>query len=135
MAQVEEVLCILCQKQFLTKILIPSSTLCSSRARWPMAPNFCSKGNRKSQFSHRLIEIICQAHQISQFQSTGLLSLASFTMANETKRKRFTQPLSVSFKQTFVIWYMYLMFSIMITVCVKEYAKTIEIIFAAKYTA
>ena len=30
---------------------------------------------------------------------------------------------------------MYLMFSIMITVCVKEYAKTIEIIFAAKYTA
>lgn len=134
MAQVEEVLCILCQKQFLTKILIPSSTLCSSRARWPMAPNFCSKGNRKSQFSHRLIEIICQAHQISQFQSTGLLSLASFTMANETKRKRFTQPLSVSFKQTFVIW-QYLMFSIMITVCVKEYAKTIEIIFAAKHTA
>ena len=30
---------------------------------------------------------------------------------------------------------MYLMFSIMITVCVKEYAKTIEIIFAAKHTA
>ena len=27
------------------------------------------------------------------------------------------------------------MFSIMITVCVKEYAKTIEIIFATKYTA
>ena len=30
---------------------------------------------------------------------------------------------------------MYLMFPIMITVCVKEYAKTIEIIFAAKHTA
>ena len=30
---------------------------------------------------------------------------------------------------------MYLMFSIMITVCVKEYAKTIEIIFATKHTA
>lgn len=30
---------------------------------------------------------------------------------------------------------MYLMFSIMITVGVKEYAKTIEIIFAPKHTA
>ena len=91
MAQVEEVLCILCQKYFLTKILIPSSTVYSSRARWPLAPTFCSQGNRKSQFSHRLIEIICRAHYISQFQGTGFLLIslrAQPCLFNNVKRDK-----------------------------------------------
>ena len=28
------------------------SGLCSSRARWPLAPNFCSRATRKSQIFH-----------------------------------------------------------------------------------
>ena len=27
--------------------------LCSSRAQWPLGPNFCSQATRKSQFSHK----------------------------------------------------------------------------------
>ena len=29
-----------------------TSGLCSSRARWPLAPNFCSRATRKSQIFH-----------------------------------------------------------------------------------
>ena len=31
----------------------PHPRLCSSRARWPVAPNCCSQGTRKSQLFHR----------------------------------------------------------------------------------
>ena len=45
------------------------SRLGSSRAWWPMVPNFCS---RATCF---FMEIICWAHWISQVQSTGLPSI------------------------------------------------------------
>ena len=46
--------------------------LCSSRAQWPLAPNFCPWATRKSYF---FIQIICWAPWISQFQSSGLPSI------------------------------------------------------------
>ena len=47
--------------------------LWSNRARWPVAPNFCSRATRKSLLF--FIQIICWAHWISQVQSTGLPSI------------------------------------------------------------
>ena len=41
-----------------------SSGLCSSRARWPLVPNFCSWATRKSQIFHT-------NHMLGQVQSTG----------------------------------------------------------------
>ena len=46
--------------------------LCSSRARWPVVPNFCSLLTRKYVF---FIQIICWAPWISKVQSTGLPSI------------------------------------------------------------
>ena len=51
---------------------VKNSGLCSSRARWSLGPNFCSRATRKSSF---FIQIICWAPLILQFQSTGLPSI------------------------------------------------------------
>ena len=46
--------------------------LCSSRAQWPVAPNFCSQATRKSLLFHR-------THMLGtldlQVQSTGFPSI------------------------------------------------------------
>ena len=49
-----------------------SAGLCCSRARWPLARNFCSRATRKSQI---FIQIISWAPWILQVQSTGLPSI------------------------------------------------------------
>ena len=51
--------------------LIDTARLCSSSAWWPLGPNFCSCGTRKSSFFRA---IICWASQILQAQRTGLPS-------------------------------------------------------------
>ena len=56
-------ICFSCRKEKL------SAGLCSSRARWPLARNFCSRATRKSQI---FIQIISWAPWILQVQSTGL---------------------------------------------------------------
>ena len=46
----------------------PLSGLHSSRARWPVVPNFCSQMTRNLSF---FIQVICWAPQILQVQSIG----------------------------------------------------------------
>ena len=46
----------------------PLSGLQSSRARWPVVPNFCSQMTRNLSF---FIQVICWAPQILQVQSMG----------------------------------------------------------------
>ena len=52
----------------LIRAFFPESGLCSSTARWPLVPNFCSWVTRKTQF---FIQIIYWELQIFQIQSTG----------------------------------------------------------------
>ena len=57
----------------MTAVILNNVGLCSSRARWPLAPNFCSWAIRKSYFLHT--NHVCWAPQILQFQTSELPSI------------------------------------------------------------
>ena len=60
------------QTPTLNLIESPALGLCSSRAQWPLAPNFYPRRLKNLRF---FIQIICWAPWILQLQSTGLPSI------------------------------------------------------------
>ena len=76
--------------------------LWSNRARWPVAPNFCSRGNRKSQLFHR-------NHMLGTLDFTSAEHWAPFNFSYSTALLylcRLSQsPFPVSAGEV-VIWFM-----------------------------